>query len=82
MVSQIYASKLQLNNAYNTDTKAAFLDLHLSISNHIVSTKIFDKRDLNLYRAKVFRNLSSMVTWCINCRRLLALIIFQHSLLK
>ena len=28
-----------------TDTKAAFLDLHLSISNDNVSTKIYDKRD-------------------------------------
>ena len=28
-----------------SDTKAAFLDLHLSISNDIVSTKIYDKRD-------------------------------------
>ena len=33
---------LQLNKANN---KAAFLDLHLSISNDIVSTKIYDKRD-------------------------------------
>ena len=37
MVSQIYPSELQLN-------KAAFLDLHLSISNDNVSTKIYDKR--------------------------------------
>ena len=43
MVSQIYPSELQLNNA--SDTEAAFLDLHLSISNDIVSTKIYDKRD-------------------------------------
>ena len=28
-----------------SDTEAAFLDLHLSISNDIVSTKIYDKRD-------------------------------------
>ena len=28
-----------------TETEAAFLDLHLSISNDIVSTKIYDKRD-------------------------------------
>ena len=28
-----------------SDTEAAFLDLHLSISNGIVSTKIYDKRD-------------------------------------
>ena len=33
MVSQIYASELQLSKAYNTDTKASFLDLHLSFSN-------------------------------------------------
>ena len=31
---------------------------------------------------KDFRNLNSMVTWCINWRRLLALIIFQRSSLK
>ena len=45
MVSQIYASELQLNKANTSDTKAAFLDLHFSISNDIVSTKIYDKRD-------------------------------------
>ena len=36
MVSQIYPSELQLNKAIASDTKAAFLDLHLSISNEIV----------------------------------------------
>ena len=45
MVSRIYSSELQLNKANTSDTKAAFLDLHLSISNDIVSTKIYDKRD-------------------------------------
>ena len=45
MVSQIYPSELQLNTANTSDTEAAFLDLHLSISNDIVSTKIYDKRD-------------------------------------
>ena len=45
MVSQIYPSELQLNKANHSDTEAAFLDLHLSISNDIVSTKIYDKRD-------------------------------------
>ena len=42
MVSHFYPSELQLNKAY---TKAAFLDLHLSIYNDIVPTKIYDKRD-------------------------------------
>ena len=45
MVSQIYPSELKLNKANTSDTKAAFLDLHLSISNDIASTKIYDKRD-------------------------------------
>ena len=45
MVSQIYPSKLQLNKANTSDTEAVFLDLHLPISNNIVSTKMCDKRD-------------------------------------
>ena len=42
MVSQIYPSELQLIKANTSDTEAAFLDLHLSISNDIVCTKIYD----------------------------------------
>ena len=45
MVSQIYPSELQLNKTNTSDTKAAFLDLYLSISIYIVSTKIYYKRD-------------------------------------
>ena len=45
MVSQIYHSELQLNKANTSDTKAASLDLHLSVSNDIVSTKVYHKRD-------------------------------------
>ena len=45
MSSQIYPTELQLNKANTSETKAGFLDLHLSISNDIVSTKIYDKRD-------------------------------------
>ena len=45
MVSQIYPSERRLNKANTSDTKAAFLYLHLSISNDIVSTKIYEKRD-------------------------------------
>ena len=43
MVSQIYPSELKINIANTSDKEAAFLDLHLSISNDIVSTKIYDK---------------------------------------
>ena len=45
MVSQIYPTELQLNKANTSDTEATILDLQLSISNDIVSTKIYDKRD-------------------------------------
>ena len=45
MVNQIYSSELQLNKANTSDTEAPFLDLHLSISNGFVSSKIYDKRD-------------------------------------
>ena len=38
-------SELQVNEANTSDTKVSFLDLHLSISSDIVSTKIYDKRD-------------------------------------
>ena len=42
-VSQIYPSELQLNKTNTSDTEAVFLNLHLSLSNDIVSTKIYDK---------------------------------------
>ena len=45
MVNQIYPPELQLNIATSSDTKALFLDLHLSISNGFVSSEIYDKRD-------------------------------------
>ena len=41
MVGQIY----QLNKVNSSDTEAPFLDLNLSITNGIVSSKIYDKRD-------------------------------------
>ena len=45
MFSQIYPSELQLYKANNSDTKAAYLDLHFSMSNDIFSTKFYDKRN-------------------------------------
>ena len=45
MVSQIYPSELQLDKANTSDTEVPFLDLHLSISNGFVSSKMYDKRD-------------------------------------
>ena len=46
MVNQIYPPELQSNKANTSDTKAPFLDLHLSVANYgLVSSKINDKRD-------------------------------------
>ena len=45
MVKRIYPPELQLNKANTSYTEAQFLDLHLSISNGFVSSKIHDKRD-------------------------------------
>ena len=42
---KVQVKKRGLNKANTSDAEAAFLDLHLSISNDIVSTKIYDKRD-------------------------------------
>ena len=45
MVNRIYPSELQLNKANVSDAEVSFLDLHLSISDGFVKTKIYDKRD-------------------------------------
>ena len=45
MVNHIYPSELQLNKANVSDTEASFMDLHVSISDGFVKTKIYDKRD-------------------------------------
>ena len=45
IVNRIYPPELQLNKANTSDTEALFLDLHLSVSNGFVSSKIYEKRN-------------------------------------
>ena len=45
MIGQIYPTELQLNKANSSYTEALFLDLNVSITNGIVSSNIYDKRD-------------------------------------
>ena len=45
MVNYIDPSELQLNEANVSDTGASCSDLHLSISDGSVKTRMFDKRD-------------------------------------
>ena len=42
MIGKIYPTELQLNKANSSDTEAPFSDLNLSITNGIVSSKIYD----------------------------------------
>ena len=44
-VSQIYPSEFPLIKENISDTETSFMDLHLSISSNIVSTKLYDKRE-------------------------------------
>ena len=45
MINRVYPSELLLNKANVSDTETSFLDLHLSILDSFVKTKIYDKRD-------------------------------------
>ena len=45
MLNHIYLSELQLNKANMSDTEALLSDLHLSISDGLVKTKIYNKQD-------------------------------------
>ena len=45
MVGQLYPTELQLNKANSSGTEAPFSNLNLSITNGLVSSKIYDKRD-------------------------------------
>ena len=49
MVNRIYPPELKLKKANISDTEAPFLDLHLSVSDGFVSSKIYNKRaDLDI----------------------------------
>ena len=45
MLGQIYPTESQLNTANSSDAEAPFWGLNLSITNDIVCSKIYDKRD-------------------------------------
>ena len=67
MESQIYPAERQLNKANSSDTEAFFLDLDLSITINIVSSKLCDKRaDFNFpFLVEMFLSPLPMVyTFC------------------
>ena len=58
MVDQIYPTELQLIKANSSDTEAPFLDLNLS--NGIVSSKIYDKRNDFNFKIVISHSLMEM----------------------
>ena len=54
MVSQIYRAVLQLNKANTYDTEASFLNLHFSILDKLVLSKIYDKREILISLLLIF----------------------------
>ena len=47
MVGQIYPTVIQLYKASSSDTEVPFLDLNLSITNDIVSSKFYEEMNNN-----------------------------------
>jgi hypothetical protein len=45
MVSSIYYTVQQLNKTNSWNLSTSFLDLHITIKNNSIHTKIYDKRD-------------------------------------
>ena len=45
LIFSMYPKELKLNKTNSSDTSAAFRNLDLSIDNHKISSKIYDKRD-------------------------------------
>ena len=54
MVSQMFPIEFHLNKANSSYTEALFLDLDLSITNGIVSTTFYDKRDDFIFEVVYF----------------------------
>ena len=76
IASQIYPSELQLNKTNTSDTETAFLDLLLSISNDIVSSKVYDKRDDYDFE---YVNFPLFSWWCSSLYILWNLYLSTHS---
>ena len=66
MVNRIYPPELQLNKANTSDTEAPFLDLHLSISNGFVSTKIYKRDDFDFDKSKFGSTVGFLLFQCSN----------------
>ena len=60
MASQIFPMELQVNKSNSSDTEISFLNVDLSITNAIVSTLNYNKRDNLIWKQLVFHFLMEM----------------------
>ena len=72
LIGLLYLTELQLIKANSYDTAAPFLDLDLSITNSIVSSRIYDTRDDFNFKNIKFHFLGEDIPrppflWCIFC---------------
>ena len=56
-IREIYPTEHQFNKANSYNTEAPFLDLDLSITNGILSSKVYDKRNYFSFEKHVLVNL-------------------------
>ena len=61
MYKQIYPKELELNKANDSDVRAPFLDLNLTITNNRMITSIYDKRDDFNFQIVNYPNLSGNI---------------------
>ena len=54
MVNHIYLPGSQLSKAYVSDSEASCLDLHLSVLDGFVQTKVYDKQDFGIVNFSFF----------------------------
>ena len=78
MIDQIYLTELQLNKANSSDTEAPFFNLNFTITNGIVSPKIYDKQDDFNFEIVNFPFLYGDVLWRIYLAYIYQLIRFAR----
>ena len=63
--SENYPKKLTLNKANNNSIKCQFLDVHVTISQGKITTKIYDKRNDCYSQLLIFQSLTGTCLWLL-----------------
>ena len=71
MVGQIYPTEIQFSKVNSSDTEASFLDLNFSITNGVVSSKIYDKIDEIVNFPFLDGDFPRSPSYCVNVSQLI-----------